>query len=196
MSLTSDQWTLGVSAAAQQFGATVNLPDQPQQSRRHSVAGPGDTTISVRHDVGEAWTGEWFASVTGRVKLPTASAAKGLGSGAFDAALAADLLRPLGRVTIFAMAAHSWRGETRGVARRNTWNASAGGDVRLSPRWNVGASYDWRQISLGGDTGNVTAYARLRVRETLAVTAYGIAGLDNRGADYGGGLQVSVFGVW
>lgn len=195
LSLTYGRWTAGVSGSYQQFGATIILPDRTEPLH-HNVKGLGDGSVSLRYDVNESVTGPWFASLVGRVKIPSGSARKGLGSGKPDATLAADVLRPLGMFTLFFSGGHTWRGETDGMPRKNTWNASVGGDFRLSSRWNAGASTEWRQLPLQGDTANLYGYARYRLNDTTALTAYTIAGLDKLSPDYGVGLQVSFAGVW
>lgn len=195
LSLTYGRWTVGVSGSYQQVDAMIILPDR-SEPLHHDVEGFGDANLSLRYDMNESWTGPWLASVAGRVKIPSGSARKGLGSGKPDVTLSADVLRPLGVATVFFTGAHTWRGETDGLPRNNTWNAAAGADLRLSFRWNAGASYEWRALPLRGDTSNVYGYGRYRLNDTTAVTAYMIAGLDPLSPDYGAGLQISFIGVW
>jgi len=197
LSLTRGSWTAGVNGSYQRFTAPV--PDLGLPSAlpaQHTISGSGDTSVSLRYDIDARYTGMWFTSVSTRIKLPTASEAEGLGTGKVDATLAVDAIRPLGAWAVFASAGHTWRGGSSRFSENTIWNASAGVDYRLTPRWNVGASYDWRQLGIGGQTAGVYSYARYRITDSLSVTGYSIAGLDRNSPDYSIGVQFGLLGLW
>jgi len=196
LALTHDAWTLGLSGSYQSFTAPVPEIGIPGSTTKQTIAGAGDTVASLRYDIPASLTPGWYTSVIARVKIPTASESEGLGTGKVDGTLGFDVIRPIGRWSLFGYGAHTWRGDSPRLIKDRTWNASAGADYRVAARWNAGASVDWRQLGFSGDTTSVYTYARYRITNRLSVTGYSVAGLDRNSPDYSVGVQFSLFGVW
>jgi hypothetical protein len=199
------RWTVGASTSYQRvagpaldldiFADSIAFEDAPFTGdifTRRTVKGLGDTTVALRYDITDVYTSGWLSSVAVRVKLPTANAGAGLGSGRTDLTLAADTVRLLGRFSVFASGAYTWRGESSADPRRNTWSASLGADYRVNRLWRAGLAYDIRALSRpgSGNTSDVYAFARLRLTERLSLTGYGLAGLDRNSPDLSVGLRV------
>lgn len=200
------RWTLGVSTSYQRIaGPALNLDIFEDAIAfedalftgdiftRRTVKGFGDTSVALRYDITDALTSGWLASASVKVKLPTADRSAGLGSGHTDATLAADAVRLLGRWSVFGSGAYTLRGESAADPRRNTWSGSLGADYRLDRLWRVGVALDHRTLSRpgSGSTSDVYGFARLRLNDRLALTGYGLAGLDRNSPDLSVGLRLS-----
>ncbi|MDX2223866.1 MAG: transporter [Rhodospirillaceae bacterium] len=200
------RWTLGVSTSYQRFSGPALDLDIFEDAvafedalftgdifTRRTVKGFGDTSVALRYDMTDALTSGWLTSAALKVKLPTADRSAGLGSGHTDVTLGADTVRLLGRWSVFGSGAYTLRGESAADPRRDTWSASLGADYRLDRLWRVGVALDHRTLSRpdGGGTSDIYAFARLRLNDRLALTGYGLAGLDRNSPDLSVGLRLS-----
>ncbi|MFQ5415771.1 MAG: transporter [Myxococcota bacterium] len=139
-----------------------------------------------------------FVELSGRLKIPTASEEKNLGSGEFDYTLETRLAKQfrLGRrrITPFASAGYKFVGEPEDENRDNTWRAGAGVSLRWNDRFSLGARYAWSQSSVPGrgDRHEVGPFAAIAFNDRFSVHPYALAGLSARAADYAVGLQLRV----
>ena len=109
----------------QGYGGSVL--DLPGAGRVNSAWGWGDITLAA----GQAW-GPWQGSAY--LKLPTGDAAKLLGSGTWDVALAAEYLSPAwGRARFWGMTSVTWVGPGGRLDRIR----------RVVPHHTLGAQYDF-----------------------------------------------------
>lgn len=183
-------WTAGAGLSYQSF----DVPSFPGPGNR-TLSGLGDTTLFVRYDLDRLFTArDWFLSAALRIKAPTASAANGLGTGKFDEALSADALKVLGPWALFAYGGYTWRGGA--TSGRDAWNGAAGADYKVSPRWNAGLSYEWRQRAFNDPLSSFYGYGRYRLTDSASLTGYGILGVNSRRPDLSVGLQIAWFGLW
>jgi len=168
-------------------GPVVPLP-LPLKNR----GGLGDTTIAIAYalPLGQSL---WLEP-RGRVKLPTASTSKGIGTGKVDITLAADLVGTFGPATLYAGARRRFLGHSVRFPLRDGWGLSGGGSYQVSPAVVVGADYDWLQSATPGrgPISEASAWISLRLNHTLRLQAYGGTGLSSRSADSLAGLTL----VW
>jgi len=128
-----------------------------------------------------------------KLKLPTASRAKRIGTGKTDLTASTDLVQELDRVTIYAGGRRKFAGKIAGSAIRSTWGAGSGASVRFDNSFLVGADYDWQQSSVRGRgslselTGWVSARILRRGRATLSLTK----GLNKNSATYAAATGLS-----
>jgi hypothetical protein len=163
-------------------------------SGRTTNEGLGDVVLTYSHGLYEQPGGGLLVDLGAKVKLPTAGAAKGLGSGKTDYAVYTDLYYQAGALSPFATLGYRVMGDPAGIDLRNVWYGTLGLAYRLSERDSVGAMWDLRQATLAGGDGinELTAYWAHRLGAGLKLQAYGVAGFSHVSPDYGLGLMVTV----
>jgi opacity protein-like surface antigen len=158
-----------------------------------SRSGVGDLLLGVTYSLESFWKRSLYVDLTAKVKLPTASARKALGTGKTDFILQADIAKALGRFTPFGTIAYRFIGRPSAYRLHNAWNASAGLQYRLARGFDIGASYDYRQSALPGgvDPKEVFTYVAFGLGKEWSLDVYGVAGLSSGSADAAGGIQIS-----
>lgn len=162
----------------------------PVPRRRRS--GMGDTTVTLAYSL-PLGGGISFEPRT-RVKLPTASARKGIGTGKVDVTLAADLVGSFGSTTVYASARRRFLGRSPRFAVRDGWGFSGGVSQQIGAVFTVGADYDWLQSATPrrGPISEGTVWVSARLSSKLRLQAYGGTGFTARSAETIGGLTL----VW
>jgi hypothetical protein len=132
--------------------------------------------------------------LTGKVKFPTADEDEGLGTGEYDFTVELDASKAFGRLTPFATLGYRFLGDPPGADLDDVLFASLGLGVEVSPRFDAGLVYDWSQTASGGveDAHELVPYLVWKLAERVRLNAYGIAGLSEGAADWGGGLSLGV----
>lgn len=166
-------------------GVTPGAPGGEVTSR----SGVGDLWLTAGYSlpVGNA---TWFDAV-GKVKLPTASEEKFLGTGSTDFTAQGELLHSLGNVSLAAYGGRRFNGSSEVFDLRDVWLAGAGVYVSAD-RVMVGLDYDWRQASTetGPDISEATASLTYKLSDALRLQGYGYTGFADGSPDLGGGMQV------
>ncbi len=129
-----------------------------------------------------------------RVKIPTASRKKLLGTGEPDVTLEIDAFDRFGPVTPFVAAGRRVIGDPLGIDLRDAWFTSAGFVYDVTERWRGGLVYDWRQaVSRTAEPAHeLYPFVMFRARPQLQIGPYAVIGLTQGGPDYGVGLQIRV----
>lgn len=173
------------------FGTPL-LADESSQTVRTRREGLGDATLQAAYDLPVAG---FIASVGGGLKLPTASRAKGLGTGKVDYAVNARVERALDEgITPFASVGYSILGKPDGFAVRNTLSAVAGTRVALSERGAAALSYSYEQSASQtlADRQSVGLGLGVALGRKLQLGFQGEAGLSRGAPDMKLGLQFGV----
>lgn len=127
-----------------------------------------------------------------RIKVPTASRAKGLGTGKTDVTLSGTLSRRVGPVTLWGGARRRFVGKAVGLRLRDTWGVSGGLSLRASSAISLGVDYDWQQSVTGRRPfSELTGWAGVSLNQRLRLNAYAGAGLNQRSANFLGGLSLT-----
>jgi len=169
-------------------GGVIIDPNAPRTTR----SGLGDLTLGVGYQIPEERLG-FGLDLSARVKLPTASRSKALGTGETDVTVAAEISKSFGIVTPFANVGYRMPGDPSGFDLHNGWTASGGASVMLGKSALI-ASYDYRESTsdLARDSQELFGAFSTPVAEKLIFTLYGTGGLSKGAADYGIGSMVSV----
>lgn len=170
------------------FGTPL-LAGGSNQTARTRREGLGDATLQAAYELPVAG---FAASLGGGVKLPTASRAKGLGTGKVDYAVNASLARPLGGVTPFASVGYSILGKPQGFTVRNTLSATAGTRVALAEGASGALSYSYEQSASQSlaDRQSVGLGLGVALGRKLHLGLQGEAGLSRGAPDMKLGLQI------
>lgn len=152
-------------------------------------SGLGDANLAATYDFGLA-DSTWLG-VTGKVKLPTASEAKSLGTGATDFTLQGDLLQSFGDLSVSLGGGRRFNGSTAELPLSDVWQAEAGLYYTAGPT-QFGLDYEWRGASLplAGDRSEVTGSVTHKLSDALRLQGYAYTGLADGSPDAGIGAQV------
>jgi len=169
-------------------GGTVIDPNAPRTVR----SGLGDVSLGAAWGIPEDRLG-FGLDLSGRVKLPTAKASRGLGTGKTDVSVAAEISKQLGAITPFVSVGYRMPGDPAGIDLHNAWTGSAGASLAVGKSVMI-ASYDYRQSTSdrARDSEELFGAFSTPVAERLNLTFYGSAGLTKGAADYGIGSMIAV----
>lgn len=153
--------------------------------------GIGDVSIAAGYSL--ALTDALYLDAGARIKLPTASRRKRLGTGEVDVTTSLDLSYDIGALSLYAGGRRKFAGNSATSAFRDTWGAGGGLSVRAGPGVSVGADYDWQQASTAGngDISEVTGWASFRLNRKLRLQVFASTGLSTNSTDFAGGMTLS-----
>ncbi|VAV91869.1 hypothetical protein MNBD_ALPHA06-1245 [hydrothermal vent metagenome] len=165
--------------------------DQPA-SAITTEDGLGDVVASLTYTVISP-DNTMFLDFTGKVKLPTASSDKNLGTGETDFTALADLTKTAGPVTLFATAGYRFMGSSPALPLRDGFLGSIGLSTKLSPTTSIGLIYDYREAASrrSDNPSEITGFIGWKLTERVRLQTYGVIGLSNGSPDTGIGLQIS-----
>jgi hypothetical protein len=170
-------------------GGGVDVGDGDLRAERHQ--GIGDVSVQAGYllPLGSGLS----LNATGRVKLPTASRAKRLGTGKVDVTAGLELVKNLKGASLYVGGRRRFVGEPDGANLRDVWGVSAGGNVRAAKGLSLGLDYSWRQSSRigGGDISEVSGWANVRLNRRLRLTIFGGTGLTQNSSDLIAGTSLS-----
>lgn len=175
-------------------GGLLGLPilvDPTQPATRERREGVGDLRVAAGYAVPIS---AFDLTLSGEVKLPTASARKGLGTGKTDYAVAAEVSKTIGSVTPFVTVGYTLPGDPDGFELRDSLSAQAGAAVRLGSRVQGQLSYRYaRSLSpLVPDAQQIATGLNAGLSDRLSLGLWGSAGLTEGAPAVGAGLQLGV----
>jgi hypothetical protein len=155
-------------------------------------SGIGDVVMAATYslDLGS----DFFFDATGRVKLPTASSSKRIGTGKADVTVSGDLGKDIGPASLYVHGRRRFAGSTTLTPLRDTWGAGGGASINTGEGLVIGADYDWQQSPITGNpaSSEVTGWASFRLAKGLNLSLFGSTGLNNNSTDFAGGMTISV----
>ena len=162
-------------------------PNAPRATRD----GLGDLTLGAAYMVPEETLG-FGLDLSARVKLPTASESKSLGTGKTDLSVGAELSKTIGPVTPFVSVGYRMPGDPDGIDLQNAWSGSVGASFGVG-RTTFIASYDYRESTsaLSADSQEIFGAVSTPLNDRLSFTLYGSGGLSNGAPDYGVGAMMT-----
>lgn len=154
-------------------------------AKQETNDGLGDVILRtgyVLKPVGPAWP---YLEFTAKVKFPTASAKRSLGTGEFDETLQVEASKTFASFTPFLTAGYRFVGNPPGSNLRNVVFASVGFDYRIRDRLNAGLSYEWRQTASPsvGDSQELSPYLSWKINSHVSLTPYAVFGLTRAATD-------------
>jgi hypothetical protein len=156
-------------------------------------SGIGDTYFTLMYSP-VFKNGDIFLDLSTKVKAPTASESKGLGTGKMDVTVKADISKFIGPVLPFASLGYRFVGQPDSFTLNDTLIASAGAAYYFSNKASIGASYDYREAasSLAEDSKEIFAYFDVKATKKWGIVFYGVAGLSEGSPDFGAGVQLKM----
>jgi hypothetical protein len=151
--------------------------------------GIGDLSLSAGYTLD--LTDTTYLDMIGRVKFPTASESKNLGTGTTDFTAEAAITHQFGELSLSARGGRRFNGSSTRFPLRDVWQAGAGayyqaGDIML------GLDYDWREgsLSTASDRSEMTGSVTYKVTPAVRIQGYGYTGFSDGSPNAGGGLQL------
>jgi hypothetical protein len=185
----------------------VIVEGQPQRTGRErggreSVSGIGDLILRGRYYlVDDPGPDSWVPTLAPFVKLkiPTADADRGLGTGEVDGGFGVEFDKTIGDFLVFGDVSYTFIGDPPGQDFRNRPAASLGLGYYVTRDILVGGLIDWRRALVRGneDPVELVGLATFRLARTSSVTPHAFVGLTHGSPDWGIGVEVSwKFGRW
>ncbi len=154
-------------------------------------SGIGDVNVAMTYsfDLG----GDFYFEPTAKVKLPTASVSKRLGTGQVDVTLSADMVKDVGPASFYLHGRRKFAGKPDGSTIRSTWGMGGGASVRAAEGFTIGADYDWQQSAFLGRqaSSEVTGWANVRLSRRANLTFFASTGLNANSVDISAGSSIS-----
>lgn len=167
------------------------IDDDPVTLVDNNRSGIGDVSATLTYslDLGD----DFYVEPSVKVKAPTASRRKRLGTGEVDVTLSADVVKDIGDWSFYAHGRRKFAGKPEGSTIRSTWGAGAGASIAAAKGLWLGADYDWQQSAFRGTraSSEVTGWASVALTGRISLTAYAITGLNSQSADFAGGASIS-----
>jgi opacity protein-like surface antigen len=188
-----------------QFGATIPwlIQDGPGNVNRdigqfgpagvsRSESGPGDLLLSALRSL-NIGSPDYGIDVGARIKLPTASSSKGLGTGEPDFHFLADLYATSGRLQPYGTVGYKFLGDPSGFDLDDVFWLDLGATYRLSETRSAGLMWHTQQraSSFSGAQNDLTAYYVMQLDSQWRAQVYGLVGFSSGSPDYAGGAFFS-----
>ena len=168
-------------------GVTTGTPGGQVVSR----SGMGDVNLTAGYSF--FLGGTTYFDAVGKVKLPTASESKLLGTGSTDFTAQGEVLHSIGDVSVGAFGGRRFNGSSDLFELRDVWLGGAGVYYKKN-KISLGLDYEWRQGSVAGapDLSEATASLTYELSKALRLQGYTYTGFSDGSPDLGGGMQVLV----
>lgn len=177
----------GVSADSRiTTGGTVN--------RRTTESGLGDIVLGSTYSALQLNTQKFYVDVGAKVKLPTASESKGLGTGKTDYTVTTDAYKTLDHLTLMGTLGYKVLGDPSGAKLNNVWFTSIGAVYKIDDLNNLGAVLDLRQATTDQNTGlrEYTVFYAHKFNQTYKLQTYAVVGDTTSSVDFGAGAMLAV----
>jgi len=180
----------GIVVGGGDLGPIIIDPNAPVLRTKRD--GFGDLTLGAAYEFSSALIEGVDFDLSGRVKLPTSSESKSLGTGKTDFAVALDISHAIGTWAPFVNVGYRFFGEPAGLNLHNGVSASVGTTKQFGPVVAI-FSYDYSQAvtSATEDAHELFAAVSGPLIDRLNWTGYGIVGLSKGSPDYGIGLLLT-----
>ncbi len=175
-------------------GAVALVAMLAASTARTTESGLGDIVGSVGYALLLGNDDMPFVELTGKIKFPTASDSKSLGTGEFDYTAQLDLAQTFGKVTPYATLGYRISGDPEGTELDNILLASMGVGYAFSDQLGAGVALDYRQATTTGadDALELSPYVSWTVIDRLALSLNGLFGFSDGSPDSGAGLQLTI----
>ena len=170
-------------------GVIVPSPNNTVVSR----SGIGDVSVSAAYLLNRQSGGLPAFELGVGAKIPTAN--QTLGTGEFDYSVNLSAYEALGpNATLFGSVGYSWLTSPAAYQLNNGLTASGGINLRAAPTTNLGVSVAYREPVATGLQGQavVSPYLTHRFGNSVGLTFYGVAGLNDASPRIGAGMRLSI----
>lgn len=166
----------------------------PGSGKLATRSGLGDVIASLTvYDLYRNASREFALDLTGSVKLATADADQGLGTGENDLSVYVDVYQWLDTSTLFGSVGYRWRGEPAGVTYDDVVLGSVGGAWPAGEKSLLGIIFDYRTSALADadDIREITGFGSVRIGNHWYLEFYACTGFTDSSPDWGAGVSVT-----
>jgi hypothetical protein len=183
----------GATTASSGTGKGKKVTDSAQTTASTS-SGVGDLILRGRYYLVEETSTIPLIAVTARIKMPTADADKGLGTGEFDEGVGVEFTKKLSdRWTGFLDGGYTFIGDPPGVEFRNQWWYDVGAGYEVNKKVNLSLYYEEYRalVTTVNNARDLLFSTVLKPTSALRCTGSVMVGLSNGAPNYGltGGLS-------
>lgn len=182
-----------VTYARSRVGLRLTVPYIRAESfTGETVSGLGDVIAGFTiYDVFRADDGGVAVDLTGKVKIGTADADLGLGTGETDYSIQADVYKALARATLTAVLGYKVRGDPVAVDLEDVWYGSFGALLPVSGSVEYGVFIDLRQSSIpdAPDIRELSAALSKRTSGRWRLNFYVVKGFTDASPDWSAGMS-------
>lgn len=163
-------------------------------TRRTRESGLGDIVVGTTYSALQLNEQKLYLDLGAKVKLPTASESKGLGTGKSDYTVTADLYKTLDRITLLGTVGYKVLGDPSGVSLNNVWFTTIGAVYKINDQNNLGATLDLRQATTSSNTGlrEYTVFYSHKFDSRYKLQTYMVAGDTTSSVDFGAGAMLAI----
>jgi len=159
----------------------------------HVREGLGDSLLTLNHK--PDWRPSRNSQINWgiKIKLPTSSSEKRLGSGKIDMSAFTGLNIRFQQIVLNSLLGYQKMGDTDQTNYNNRWFTSIGGLYLLNSHFVIGASYRYKQASRDEKAAveKTSAHLSWQPNRSWRYTLYNSIGLSHTSADYSTGFQVT-----
>ncbi len=158
---------------------------------RRTQSGLGDVVVALTYNLIYHKASKTAFDVTGRIKIPTASTSRRLGSGQVDYAIQGDLFKSIDDFNLRASFGYRILGDPSSVNFRNVFYGGAGLGYRITTKSMIGTSFNIGQSAVSlQDSRTLSTYYSHRISNNLRFNIYGLKGFSERSPEWGSGITL------
>jgi hypothetical protein len=167
--------------------------DASTEAERTTRSGLGDVQVEIAYDVPEFMQDGPTLALIGKIKLGTASASKGLGTGKNSDSLQADVAKQFGSFAALSGVGYRVYQRLVGTTLKNTPFVSLGGSWQINESTGIKLVYDRRwPVEAGAlHAAELTATLSRALDKDWRMEAYLLNGLTDASADLAAGLVIA-----
>jgi hypothetical protein len=168
-------------------GKGKKVTDTPQDTASSS-SGLGDVILRGRYYLVEETSTMPLIALTARLKMPTADADAGLGTGEFDEGIGVEFTKKLSeRWRGFLDGGYTVIGDPEGVKFRNQWWYDIGAGYDVDKNWNLSLYYEEYRalVTTVNNARDLFFSALFKPTSALRCTGSFMVGLSNGAPNYG-----------
>jgi len=154
-------------------------------AKNETNEGLGDVILSTGYVLAPLRPAWPYLEFTAKVKFPTASEKRSLGTGEFDETLQVEASKTFAAFTSFLTAGYRFVGNPQGSNLHDVAFSTVGFDYRINDRLDAGLSYEWRQTASPsvGDSQELSPYLSWKINSHVSLTPYAVFGLTRAATD-------------
>ena len=161
---------------------------------RSRESGLGDIVLGTTYSAVQLNEQKLYIDLGAKVKIPTASENKGLGTGKTDYTVSVDVYKTFNRMTALGTVGYKVLGDPSGVTLNNVWFGTIGAVYKIDDMNSAGATLDLRQATTATSTSlrEYTIFLSHKFNQTYKLQTYMIAGDTTSSVDFGAGAMLAI----
>lgn len=162
-------------------------------SNRVVESGIGDTVLGATYSAFQWQEQKVYIDIGTKVKLPTASESKGLGTGKIDYTLLGDVYKTIDHFTVLGTLGYKIFGDPAGIDLNNVWFGTLGGVYKFNHENSAGLMVDLREATTNtaSDLREYTLFYSHKFNDAYKMQTYVVKGDTRSSVDWSVGAALS-----